>query len=85
MRRLSEHELLIECVTSVEHDVKRDTNVSRYNILTYQANSNQKPKIGQRRGNARTLASNGSCLTAEYPCAMNINVPRIMTPMGRSG
>ena len=81
MRRPPEHELLVECVTGIEYDVKRDANVSRYHVLIHQ----DQTQIGQRKDDARTLASNGSCLTAAYPCAMNINVPRIMTPMGSSG
>jgi len=35
MGRLPEREPLVECVTSVEYDVKRDANVSRYDILIY--------------------------------------------------
>lgn len=42
--RLPERELLVECVTSVEYDVKCDANVCRYNILIYAKDLQSKPK-----------------------------------------
>jgi len=76
MGRLPERELLVECVTSVEYDVKRDANISRYDILIYtkdlQSNLNRTTKRGcTHPGLERLLPDCRIPLRYEHQCTQD--------------